>query len=56
MAEYSKDEVQWTCPDEELDTLKEKLSLYVSKAGKHFNMEIPMESDAMYGASWLDTH
>lgn len=53
---FYHDEFQFTCPWEEVPQLRANIDGCVKKAGEHLNMECPLSSDSMMGATWYDTH
>lgn len=50
------DEYQFTCKWEHVPQLRANIDACVKKAGEQLNMECPLASDSMLGASWLHTH
>lgn len=50
------DEFQFTCATQHVAKLRELIDSCVRKAGESLNMECPLASDSMLGASWFHTH
>lgn len=50
------DEGQFTCHPEDVNQLRELMEDCVRWAGEKLKMNIPLASDSIVGASWLETH
>lgn len=50
------DEEQWECHPDDVQELRGYMEDCVAWAGRRLNMNCPLASDSMVGASWYDTH
>lgn len=50
------DEGQWECHPGDVPQLRSFMDTCVKEAGELLNMNCPLASDSIVGASWYDTH
>jgi hypothetical protein len=53
---HMHDEYQFTCKKDHVSVLMNNIEKCVTLAGEHYDMECPLASDSMQGASWYDCH
>ena len=53
---FIHDELQFESKPEHVDDLKSLLVLSAAEAGEYYDMRIPLDAEAVDGATWADTH
>ena len=53
---FIHDELQFESEPEHVDDLKSLLVLSAAEAGEYYDMRIPLDAEAVDGATWADTH